>query len=53
MIVASIVVSSLVVLGVIVVLVMVARSPEGFENGLGYHSGRDSQDRPQPDRQRG
>ena len=48
MIVVSAVFFSLVALGIIVVLVMVARSPEGFENEGGYHSGRDPQEHPEP-----
>ena len=53
MIVVSAVVVSFVVLGIVVVLVMVARSPEGFEDEVGYHTSREEQEHPQPDHLRG
>ena len=47
MIVVSAIAVSLVVLGIVVVLVMVLRSPEGYEDAEGYHPGKPAE-HPQP-----
>ncbi len=47
MIVVSAIAVSLVVLGLVVLLVMVVRSPEGFEDDQGYHRGKPA-DHPLP-----
>jgi len=41
MIVAYVIVTSLIVLGIIVVLVTAARAPRGYQDDYGYHTGAD------------